>query len=142
MAIVTGNPHVDYVVTVLVTYIVSIATLAFDAAQKFYIYYPDVATAVSVVFGVLFLVYFIRNIVSIVVGLVKTLIKLTLILTVVSIGSWIYVRGFETFISDFKLIIQHFSEIDAQNVNDYAHQLKDQAAPLKDFVSEQYENLY
>jgi len=145
MAVVTGNPQVDYVITVLVTYLVTFTTMGVDLIKKFYLYYPDVAVATSIVFGTFFLIYFMRNIVSIVYGLVVTLIKLAIVLSIVAVGSWVYFRGFDKFQGDAIQLynfISHYQEHSLQEVKDYASSVKDNTATLRDFVASQYQTAF
>lgn len=139
MAIVTGNLQVDYVITVAVTYLVTFVTMGIDLAQKFYIYYPDVAVALSIVIGVFALIYFIRNIVSIIYGLIVTLVRLLIISLIVGLGSWVYFRGFENFQGDFKRLfdfVTHYDQHSFEEVKEYASSVKDHSNTLKQFVKQ------
>lgn len=138
MGVVTGNEQVDSVITVVVTYLFTFAYGAYDAAKKFYIFYPDVAIATSIVVGVFFLVYFIRNIVAIVYGLILTAIKLTILLTIVSAGSYFYFRGFDNVQTDIKAVVSfvsHYDKLALDSAKDYASNLKDHTGPIKEYIS-------
>lgn len=138
MAVVTGNFHVDYVITIAVTYLVTLTHMGIDLAQKLYIFYPDVTIALAAIVGVIGLIYFIRNIVSIVYGLFITLVRLVIILTIVSIGSWVYFRGFENFQGDFKRVVDfvaHYDQHSLEEVKEYASSVKDHTHTLKQYVN-------
>jgi hypothetical protein len=124
MVRLTGNLQADYVITVLLQLALTTVSYIVAFARLLLTDYPQVAALLLVSIGAYVSYYIIRNAVSIIVGLVKAILKILVIFTLLVAVSWVYLRGVETFQSDFHAVVGVFSNWDSNAAQAYVDKVK------------------
>ncbi|KAH3686163.1 hypothetical protein WICPIJ_002872 [Wickerhamomyces pijperi] len=119
MATLTGNPDVDYVLTIIFSLIQTSITTAIQYIQLFLVTYPDIAGVLFITIGAVLVFLILKNLFRMIYNLIITLIKVVFVSCIVFTGVWIYYRGVENMLSDSKVLVGYAATMDGSYLKAY-----------------------